>query len=418
MARQCKVEMPSSTETTADDEIPTPGETSQRAEHQLLLQCARWAAHGEAPARQAPDVGVPDGVDWEYFARHAWGHSMAAPAYRWLADRPELDVPERVETALQARAERATYETLEMVRTLHRVLDVLETNGIRALPYKGPPLRAEIHDDVAFREAADVDVLVPRTVLRAARAALLAAVFRPRNEFDDLALRTHVRGGRHVAVVSESDVRVELHCRVTAGQFPFPIDFERLWARRESIEVGGEPLPTMRATDHLALLSVHGNRHCWHGLCWLCDFAAAVRTFDVDWEQLLASAAGRGGERMLLVGCELADRLLDVDPPAAVERRRARGDAVDTLASRVEERFLWGDRPAPLDAIRYRFGVRERWRDRTRLAVRMAVIPNRNDLAILPESARYYPFAVALRPFRVVGAAGRLLGERVAARRS
>ena len=108
----------------------------------------------------------------------------------------------------------------------------------------------------------------------------------------------------------ESDVRVELHCRVTAGQFPFPVDFERLWAGRETIDVGGETLPTMRPTDHLALLSVHGNRHCWTGLCWLCDFAAAVRTFDADWERILESAAERGGERMLLVGCELADRLL------------------------------------------------------------------------------------------------------------
>jgi hypothetical protein len=343
---------------------------------------------------------------------------MAAPTYRWLAGRPDLDVPEPVETALADDAERATYDALEMVRTLHRVVDLLDRNDIRALPYKGPTLRAAVHDDIAFRRAADVDVLVQRPDVRAAREALLAAEFRPRNEFDDLALRTHVRGARHTAVVSDSGVRVELHWRATVGQFPFPVDFERLWARRESIEVGGEPLPTMRPTDHLALLSVHGNRHCWRGLCWLCDFAAAVRTFDVDWEQLLASAAERGGERMLLVGCELADRLLEVDPPAAVERRREHGDAVDALASRVEKQFLWMDRPAPLDAVRYGFAVRERWRDRTRRAALLAVLPNRNDLAVLPESVRYYPLAVAVRPFRVVGEAGRLLGERVAAQRS
>ena len=275
-----------------------------------------------------------------------------------------------------------------------------------------------MHDDIAFRETADVDVLVPRTDVRGARAALLEAGFEPRNEFDDLALRTHVRGALHTAVVSDSGLIVELHWRVTVGQVPFQVDFERLWARRESIELGGEPLPTMRDTDHLALLSVHGNKHCWSGLCWLCDFAAAVRTFDVDWEQLLASAAGRGGKRMLLVGCELADRLLDVDPPAAVERRRARGDAVDALASRVEKRFLWTGQPAPLDDIRYWFAVRERWRDRARQAARMVVLPNRTDLALLPDSVRYYPFAVAVRPFRVVGEAGRLLGERVAAQRS
>ena len=410
--------MPRSTETTADDETPTPGENSQRPERRLLLECARWAAHGEAPAREAPDVGVPDRFDWEYFARQAWGHSMAAPAYRWLADRPELDVPERVETALEARAERATYETLEMVRTLHRVLEVLETNGIRALPYKGPTLRAAVHDNVAFREAADVDILVPRIDVQAARAALLEAGFEPRNELDDLALRTHVRGGRHTAVASESDVRVELHWRVTTGHFTFPVGFERLWAGRETVDVEGKTLPTMRSTDHLALLSVHGNRHCWTGLCWLCDFAAAVRTLDIDWERLLESAAERGGERMLLVGCELADRLLDVDPPAAVERRRTRGDVVDALASRVEERFLWSDQVDALETVRYQFAVRGRWRDRARRAARLALLPNGNDLAVLPESLRSYPLAVAVRPFRVATKAGRLLAERLAARQS
>ena len=174
----------------------------------------------------------------------------------------------------------------------------------------------------------------------------------------------------------------------------------------------------MRSTDHLALLSVHGNRHCWTGLCWLCDFAAAVRTFDVDCERLLESAAERGGERMLLVGCELADRLLGVEPPAAVERRRVSGDAVDGLASRVEERFLWADRRDELKALRYGFAVRERRRDRARRVARLALLPNRNDLAVLPESLRSYPLAVAARPFRVATEAGQLLAERVAARQS
>ena len=121
---------------------------------------------------------------------------------------------------------------------------------------------------------------------------------------------------------------------------------------------------------------------------------------------------------MLLVGCELADRLLDVDPPAAVERRRRRGDAVDSLASRVEERFLWADQVDALETVRYQFAVRERWRDRARRAARLALLPNGNDLAVLPESLRSYSLAVAVRPFRVATEAGRLLAERVVARQS
>jgi len=409
--------MPRYLHTSADSENSRSGERPRRPEHRLLLECARWAIHDEASSAEAPEPDVTDDVDWEYFARQARAHSMAAPAYRWLVDRP-LGVPESVETALADSAERATYDALEMVRTLHRVFDLLEADDIRAVPYKGPALRAAVHDDVAFREAADLDVLVPRTDIRAARAALLEAGFEPWNELDDLALRTPVGGAQHTAAVSDSGVIVELHWQVATGQFPFPVDFERLWAGRETVDVGGETLPTMRPTDLLALLSVHGNRHCWSGLCWLCDFAAAVRTFDVDWERLLESAAERGGERMLLVGCELADRLLDVDPPAAVERRRARGDAVDALARRVEERFLWVDRRDELEFFSYRFAVRERWRDRARGAARTLALPTRADFEVLPERTRYYPLAVAVRPFRVVTKTSRLLAERVAARRS
>ena len=342
---------------------------------------------------------------------------MAAPAYRWLTDRP-LDVPEPVETALADRAERATYDALEMVRTLHRVFDLLEASDVRALPYKGPALQAAVHDDIAFREVADLDVLVPRTDIRAARAALLEAGFEPWDELDDLALRTPVGGPQHTVAVSDSGVIVELHWQVATGHFTFPVDFERLWAGRETVDVGGETLPTMRSADHLALLSVHGNKHCWSGLCWLCDFAAAVRTFDIDWERLLESAAERGGERMLLVGCELADRLLDVDPPAAVERRRARGDAVDALAKRVEKRFLWASQHDELELFSYRFAVRERWRDRVRGTARTLALPNRIDLEALPERARYYPLAVAVRPFRVAIKVGQLLAERVTVRQS
>lgn len=380
-------------------------ERPRRPEHSLLLGAARWALEGDAT------VDVPGGVDWKYVGRQAKDHSMAAPVYRWLSTRPDLDVPPAVLDPLEAEARRATYGALDMASTLHRVLDVFDAHGVRALPYKGPTLRAAVHDDVAFREAADIDVLLPRADVPTARAALVEAGFTPRVDLTDRELRTHLRGGRHTALVSESDVIVELHWRATIGHFPFPVDFEALWADRTSVEVAGEQLPAIPPEELLLLLAVHGNRHCWRGLCWLCDFAAAVGTFDVDWDRLLARAADRGGERMVRVGVELADRLLGVDQPAAV-RERPSDDAVDDLATRVEERFLWEASLDTLPALRYKFAVRERRRDRVRMAARLAALPNRNDIDVLPRPLRYYPLAVLARPFRVSAKAAGLLLER------
>jgi len=100
---------------------------------------------------------------------------MTAPIYRWFADWPDLDVPHEVETAVADDAERATCDTLVKVRNLHQVVDLLERDAIRVLPYKGPALRAAVHDDLVFREAAYLDVVVPGTDVRAARAPLLGS---------------------------------------------------------------------------------------------------------------------------------------------------------------------------------------------------------------------------------------------------
>ena len=164
--------MPRSLQSSADSENPQSGARSGRLEHRLLLECARWAIHDEASSAKAPETNVPDGVVWQYFARQARAPSMTAPIYRWFADRPDLDVPHEVETAVADDAERATCDILVKVRNLHQVVDLLERDAIRALPYKGPALRAAVYDDLAFREAAYLDVGVPGTDVRAARAPL------------------------------------------------------------------------------------------------------------------------------------------------------------------------------------------------------------------------------------------------------
>ena len=171
--------MPRSLHTSADSVNPQLGARPGRLEHRLLLllllESAPWATHGEAPPPEAPDVDVTTEVDWEYVARQARALSMTAPIYQWLAGWPDFNVPHEVETALGDDAERATCDTLVKVRDLHQVVDLLEREAIRALPYKGPALRAAVHDDLAFREPADLDVVVPLTDVRVARAPLFGS---------------------------------------------------------------------------------------------------------------------------------------------------------------------------------------------------------------------------------------------------
>ena len=107
------LDMPRNLQSSADSENPQSGARPGRLEHRLLLECARWAIHDEASSAKAPEPNVPDGVDWQYFARQARALSMTAPIYRWLADRPDLDVPYEVETAVADDANLEAHAWLE-----------------------------------------------------------------------------------------------------------------------------------------------------------------------------------------------------------------------------------------------------------------------------------------------------------------
>ena len=101
---------------------------------------------------------------------------------------------------------------------------------------------------------------------------------------------------------------------------------------------GAEPCPR---EDHLLVLSVHGGKHLWPCLGWVCDVAELLRAHaDLDWGRVTAGAGRLGCRRMLLVGLALADGLLQAPVPAEV-RRRVRSDPVaGSLAARVGRNLL------------------------------------------------------------------------------
>ncbi|MDG5819712.1 nucleotidyltransferase family protein [Natronococcus sp. A-GB7] len=389
---------------TADIDTPfaRPEDALQRPEHRFLLRCVRQTTH-DVPRVEPP---AADEFDWEYFRRLANDHRLASLVNRCLTDEAKAAIPDAVVADFESIAEWVTYRNLGMIGTTRAVLSLLEARGISALPYKGPVLAAVVHGDLAFRGSKDVDVLLPKAEISAARETLLANGFRPK---DPSAIGTEpgeMGSNRHSTVVSEDDIRVELHWRITGNRFPFAVDFERLWRTRETADVGGTTMPIPSLDELVVPLAVHGNRHCWSELAWLCDFAGTVDARDFDWGDRLRAASDLGAKRMLLVGLGLVDLLTDVELPPIV-RRHLRSDRVaNELSKAVVTSFLWTAAPSTLATVRYMLRVRERPTDTLRAVARLALLPGRKDFELLPPRARYYPLAVACRPIRIAGTAG------------
>ena len=76
-----------------------------------------------------------------------------------------------------------------------------------------------------------------------------------------------------------------------------------LWRRLVPVSYAGATIKSLPLEDLIIYLCMHGSRHSWERLAWICDVAELVRLNpDTDWNKLLDQAASLGGQRMLGLG--------------------------------------------------------------------------------------------------------------------
>jgi hypothetical protein len=375
-----------------------------RPEVELLLGCARTRLDAERAARVR--ALARQDLDWQYLRAVALRNRVAPLIARHLSGTCAESVPPEVLDRLRNDVQVSVRHNLLLTAELVALLELCAEAGIPALPYKGPALAAAVYDNLALRQFGDLDLLVHRADVPRARALLAARGYVPL-----LPLPAHRQAA---ALGSEYDeefvsadgrVHLELHWELVPRYFAFRLDVESLRVRLQTTSLGQTRLPTFAPEDLLLILCVHGAKHLWERLVWVCDVAELLaRHPEVDWERALDQAAQLGAERMVLLGLFLASRLLGAELPDRISRRAASDPLVRALASNVCRRLFGASENPPgfVETSLFYLRVRERLRDRARYCL-ASIAPTASDSALLPLPGPLAFLYVLLRPFRLAG---------------
>lgn len=364
-----------------------------RAVHQLLLACARTNA---SPARIRSLTSQQ--IDWDYFFLLARRHAVVPLVYGQLKDHVS---PEHLQQFKKHSLENSA-RNIVLTAELCRLIKLFGDAGVNTIPYKGPILSLFAYDDLALRRFVDLDVIVKKHDVARARDLLLAdgyALAKPLTaEQQDLLLRT-----QHNLQFTKDNRRliVELHWEVAPHLFASTVQGETLWNNLVDFELNGTTVKTFSAEDLLFSLCVHGSRHLWERLGWICDVAELISRRDLNWTALLDRAAKADTERMFLLGIHLAEKLLDAPLPAAVKRRCDADKRLEPLAANIIQHLFNGTEHIPAtssEIFRYNLGVRKSLSARTRYLVH-TLRPTDGDITdhSLPTFAYYL-----VRPFRLL----------------
>lgn len=322
------------------------------------------------------------GLHWPYLLDVAARHRLLPLLGECLSAVGAGMVPRARRMALEGLLESVQRRNRQFALELVTVHDRARTAGIPLLSYKGPVLAATFYGDLGLRQFGDLDILADGSSFSGAETFLAASGYRRVKNF-----------GWEVTLVNETTtIRIDLHRALSPDNFPVPMNFARLWARRVVVPLEGGSVETLSPTDLMIALCVDVVKDARGGdirLGKMSDLAHVARSLRTDdWTRVEAEARRLGIRRAFGFAINLASNVLatSISAPAGLSAVPPRLGAYLQEAQTVP--FDSGNDPRPTlnYGDRFHFHLRERWRDKLRPYarwIRRVVTPNEVDRDVL-----------------------------------
>lgn len=375
----------------------------QSPEYQVLLACARTRMD-EQHARIIREH-AQQGLAWDALLALGRRHSVFPLLYRHLAAVVPHAVPteslHRLKELYQGNAARNLFLMGELVT----VFRALAADGIDAIPYKGPVLTIAGYGDLSLRRFVDLDVIVRREDVERAIGTLLGLGYHAEPAVSPAQQALLIRT-QHDLVFKRDEGRliVELHWEVAPRLFASEMTAEDLWRQATTRTFGGHPMRVLAPEDMLLSLCVHGSKHLWERLAWVCDIAEWLAAHPaMNWTELLARAERTGQQRMLFVGLQLAAELLDAPLPALAAAAIDADRAVPRLVSQAKQ-IIFRDPPRPpgmISSLRFNLLARRKWSGKRSYLLHLLTPTDADIRAFRTPPALQFLYYVA-RPFRLL----------------
>jgi hypothetical protein len=341
-------------------------------------------------------------TDWDSLLRLAEEHRVLPMLFLRLADTGFVAPPE-VQERLQTSYNRNMFHNLANAAELLSVLQAFERDGIPTMPFKGVVFGASAYGNLTTRPSGDLDLLIHDTHLLQATAILKQKGYQLTDpeKVDELSLPSY-HYEYHFEREADGMV-VELRWRLTLPRFRRNLGLDWVWPSSRTTTLAGAEVPNMSSEITLLVLCMHGCKHVWSRLIWICDVAQLLTSSpDLNWKEAIQESKRLGLSRALALGILLAHRIAGAQVPPATLQRFEGDTTARKLARHIENNLFDAPGSKPAGRIPYNIKLLD-FHDRLRLFASLDLLrPNERDHAVLSERKLPSPLSYLIRPFRLL----------------
>jgi hypothetical protein len=197
---------------------------------------------------------------------------------------------------------------------------------------------------------------------------------------------------------------VEVHWELDFVFGKFRRKLGRTWACRDqqTILLAGARVPNMSPELTLLMLCMHGSKHVWRRMIWICDVAQHITSHrELDWDRAIREARRCGLWRALAVGVLLARSIAGANVPEAAWQRFEADRVAARLAQQIERNLCHEPGVLPRGPLPYGMSLLSP-RDRLDLIFSLeAWRPNEMDFAAVRLPRPLKPLYWLVRPARI-----------------
>jgi hypothetical protein len=379
-----------------------------KPEIRFILLCSTTALDDEAE-KQAGLLVRSNVFDWDFFYTMSLNFGVMPLIFRHLKTVFRPYVPEtiykKINQAFLANAAR----NMVLSNELLQILNVLETENILAVPFKGPVLADLVYGSDAMRMFSDLDILVQEKEAVTAKKILQKHGYQLIHDLDEKYDDFYIRIEHAFNMQSpDGKISIDLQWKLLGIYTPEAITLEKFKDRLCNLMFAGKNIQHLSHEDLLFYLCVHGTKDGWKKFEWICCIAEFIRKHpDLNWNRVIQTARKEHCLKKLNLGLSLSYSLCKAPLPDFLEMEIKKDVHLEKLRQRFTALFFSNQALIPEFTNNPRFSpfhiqVQDDFRNKVRYVFRQVFRPTTKEILLWPVPGRFTFLYHIFRPVRLI----------------
>ena len=251
---------------------------------------------------------------------------------------------------------------------LFNILEILKSQKIKAIPYKGPILAITSYKDISLREFVDIDIFVNKTNIPKLKAILISRGYKPQIQLKGIQEKIYLNSQRDYQFNNpQNNTNIEIHWNFIGLSFTYNSDIFSSPKNLKHIQVHNRDVLSLSSEDMLLVLCIHASGHLWERLSWICDISEFIQSNeDINWGDLIEKSEKLGFKRILQINIMLARDILGLElSEKTIEKLDIGNEHLKNLCLNIKREIFNFDRKDEgiIHNTVMRTNIRERKRD-------------------------------------------------------